>query len=57
MQDSLTNRSLPQTSTDQCVPRPHRAALSAFMLGVLTLLGAAGCDGGSLPSESEAQLT
>jgi hypothetical protein len=54
MQDSLTTRSLPQTSTDRCVPRPHRAAPSAFMLGVLTLLGAAGCDGGSLPIESEA---
>ena len=54
MQDSLTTRSLPHTSTDRCVPRPHRAAPSALMLGVLTLLGAAGCDGGSLPSESEA---
>jgi N-acetylneuraminic acid mutarotase len=53
MQASLSPRDFPQTSTDRRVRRPRRTAPGALVLAVLTLLGATGCDGGSLPSESE----
>jgi N-acetylneuraminic acid mutarotase len=53
MQDRLIRRHPPHPSTDRRSHTSHRAAPRALVLGTLTLLGTAGCQSGSLPSEPE----
>lgn len=54
MPRSLTSRQLPRLLGRQGFPESRHALPMALMLGMLTMLGLAGCQRGSLPSEPEA---